>query len=45
MRANPVSSLFLEECRVPETNLLGRPGDGLKIGLATLDAGRIGIAA
>jgi len=45
MRANPVSSLFLEECRVPETNLLGCPGDGLKIGLATLDAGRIGIAA
>ena len=45
MRANPVSSLFLEDCRVPETNLLGRPGDGIKIGLATLDTGRIGIAA
>ncbi len=45
MRANPVSSLFLEDCRVPETNLLGRPGDGIKIGLATLDAGRLGIAA
>ncbi len=45
MRANPVFSLFLEECRVPEANLLGRPGDGIKIGLATLDTGRIGIAA
>jgi butyryl-CoA dehydrogenase len=45
MRANPVSSLFLEDCRVPETNLLGRPGEGIKIGLATLDTGRIGIAA
>jgi butyryl-CoA dehydrogenase len=45
MRANPVSSLFFEDCRVPELNLLGRPGDGLKIGLATLDTGRIGIAA
>jgi butyryl-CoA dehydrogenase len=45
MRANPVSSLFLEDCRVPETNLLGRVGDGLKIGLVTLDTGRIGVAA
>lgn len=45
MRANPVSSLFLEECRVPVANLLGRPGDGLRIGLATLDTGRLGIAA
>jgi len=45
MRANPVSSLFLEQCRVPQTHLLGRPGDGLKIGLITLDTGRIGIAA
>ncbi len=45
MRANPVSSLFLEDCRVGEGNLLGRPGDGLKIGLAALDTGRIGIAA
>ena len=45
MRANPVSSLFLEDCRVPETNLLGRVGDGIKIGLATLDAGRLGVAA
>ncbi|MCP4115551.1 MAG: acyl-CoA dehydrogenase [Desulfobacteraceae bacterium] len=45
MRANPVSSLFFEDCRVPADNLLGKPGQGLKIGLAGLDAGRIGIAA
>ena len=45
MRANPVSSLFLEDCRVPENNLLGKNGDGLKIGFATLDNGRIGVAA
>ncbi|KUG21613.1 butyryl-coa dehydrogenase [hydrocarbon metagenome] len=45
MRANPVSSLFLEDCCVPEKNLLGKIGDGMKIGLSTLDTGRIGIAA
>lgn len=45
MRANPVSSLFFEDCRVPEANLLGRMGQGLRIGLAALDTGRIGIAA
>jgi len=45
MRANPVSSLFLEDCRVPQENLLGHLGDGMKIGLATLDNGRIGVAA
>jgi butyryl-CoA dehydrogenase len=45
MRANPVSSLFLEDVRLPETHLLGRLGDGLKIGLSALDTGRIGIAA
>ena len=45
MRANPVSSLFFEDCRVPEENLLGKPGDGMKIGLSTLDNGRIGVAA
>lgn len=45
MRANPVSSLFLEDCCVPEENLLGKIGDGMKIGLTTLDNGRIGVAA
>lgn len=45
MRANPVSSLFFEDCPVAADQLLGRPGDGLKIGLAALDTGRIGIAA
>jgi len=45
MRANPVSSLFLEDVRLPATHLLGRPGDGLKIGLSALDTGRIGIGA
>jgi butyryl-CoA dehydrogenase len=45
MRANPVSSLFFEDCRVPSDHLLGKAGDGLRIGLSALDTGRIGIAA
>lgn len=45
MRANPVSSLFFEDCKIPRENLLGKLGDGLKIGLTALDTGRIGIAA
>ena len=45
MRANPVSSLFFEDCRVPETNVLGGVGQGLKIGFDSLDTGRVGIAA
>jgi butyryl-CoA dehydrogenase len=45
MRANPVSSIRLYDCRIPSTNLLGKEGQGLKIGLAALDTGRMGIAA
>lgn len=45
MRANPVSSIFLENCRVPSENMLGAPGEGVTIGMETLNAGRIGIAA
>ena len=45
MRANPVSSLFFEECCIPADHLLGKPGQGIKIGLTALDTGRIGIAA
>lgn len=45
VRANPVSSIVLTDCRIPKTNLLGREGEGFKIAMAALDTGRIGIAA
>jgi butyryl-CoA dehydrogenase len=45
VRANPVCSIRLYDCRVPAGHLLGEAGQGLKIGLNALDTGRIGIAA
>lgn len=45
MRANPVSSIILNDCRIPKANLLGEEGQGFKIGMTALDTGRIGIAA
>ncbi len=45
MRANPVSSIVLTDCKVPRANLLSREGDGFRIAMAALDTGRIGIAA
>ena len=44
-RASNTGELFFDDCRVPEENLLGRRGDGLHQMLATLDRGRLSIAA
>jgi butyryl-CoA dehydrogenase len=45
IRASHSSSIFLEDARIPKTNLLGELGQGFKIAMTTLDAGRIGIAS
>jgi alkylation response protein AidB-like acyl-CoA dehydrogenase len=45
MRANPVSSIRLYDCRIPVGNLIGKEGMGLHIGLKALDTGRMGVAA
>lgn len=43
--ASDTRPLTFTDCRVPEANLLGERGTGLKQCLAGLDAGRIGVAA
>jgi alkylation response protein AidB-like acyl-CoA dehydrogenase len=45
IRASATSELSFENCPVPVENRLGEEGEGFKIAMAVLDAGRIGIAA
>jgi butyryl-CoA dehydrogenase len=44
-RASDTAQILFEDCVVPAANRLGREGDGYRIALANLEAGRIGIAA
>jgi alkylation response protein AidB-like acyl-CoA dehydrogenase len=45
IRASATSEIVYEDYQCPVENVLGKPGDGFKIAMAVLDAGRIGIAA
>jgi alkylation response protein AidB-like acyl-CoA dehydrogenase len=45
IRASDTCAISLEDCAVPEANLLGPRGKGLAIALSNLEGGRIGIAA
>lgn len=45
LKASRTVELVFEDCRVPAANLLASEGMGMKIALAGLDGGRIGIAA
>lgn len=45
IRCSSTAEIVLDGCRVPAENLLGNRGEGGRIALATLDGGRIGIAA
>ncbi len=44
-RASDTAQITFDNCAVPAGNLLGREGEGYRIALANLEAGRIGIAA
>ncbi len=45
IRASATSELIFENCRVPADCRLGEEGEGFKIAMTVLDAGRIGIGA
>ena len=45
LRASDTTDLIFENCRVPDSQMLGKEGDGFKIAMSGLDSGRIGIAA
>jgi len=45
IRASSTCELILEDCQVPEDNVLGEIGKGYKIAIETLNEGRIGIGA
>jgi len=45
IRASSTAALAFEDCRVPRANLLGNPGEGLKILLASLNKSRPSVAA
>jgi alkylation response protein AidB-like acyl-CoA dehydrogenase len=44
-RASSTATIAFDNCRVPRTNLLGQPGDGLKILFASLNKSRPSVAA
>lgn len=44
-KASDTRPLSFEDCQVPETDILGKPGDGFRQFMHILDAGRVAIAA
>ena len=45
LHGSPTAEIVFTDCEVPKENLLGQEGKGFRIAMATLDGGRIGIAA
>lgn len=44
-RSSNTAELYFEDCRVPDSSILGKQGDGFAQMLSTLDRGRLAIAA
>ncbi|MFW2368499.1 MAG: acyl-CoA dehydrogenase [Desulforhopalus sp.] len=45
IRSSPTVELVFDNCRIPAKNLLGEEGEGFKVAMKTVNAGRIGIAS
>ncbi|SFR67860.1 hypothetical protein SAMN05216203_2477 [Marinobacter daqiaonensis] len=45
IRGSDTCAITLDDCRIPEENMLGERGKGLAIALSNLEGGRIGIAS
>ena len=45
MAAHPIGEPRFENCRIPYTNLIGEPGQGLRLALGTLDTFRTTVAS
>lgn len=43
--SSPTSTVSFEDVRVPQSNMIGKPGDGFKIAMKALDGGRINIGS
>ena len=44
-KASDTTQILFENCRIPADSVIGKEGEGYKIALSNLEAGRIGIAA
>ena len=45
IKGTSTSQIVFENCEVPASRVLGKEGEGFKVAMKTLDAGRIGVAA
>ena len=45
IRGSPTGQPIFDGVRVPDENVLGQPGEGFKVAMATLDRSRLGVAA
>lgn len=45
IRGSQTTELIFKNCRIPKANLIGKEGKGFGIAMATLDGGRVGVAA